>query len=197
MLPARHRPHRKQTHPHNLPRGLWPHGSYPEGRQSPRSPALCCSREGWGQKVAGKSGSSELALTSLMNNVLAAALLIFFFFGFVLFFCVFRPAPAAYGGSQARGPIRATAASLHRRSDPSHVCDLHHSSWQHRILDPRSEARDGTCVLMDGSQVHFCCARTSSGSGIAMSCGVSRRHGSDPACWGCGLGWRLQLGLDP
>ena len=26
--------------------------------------------------------------------------------------------------------------------DPSHICDLHHSSRKHRILDPLSEARD-------------------------------------------------------
>ena len=26
--------------------------------------------------------------------------------------------------------------------DPSHVCDPHHSSWQRRILNPLSEARD-------------------------------------------------------
>ena len=38
--------------------------------------------------------------------------------------------------------------------DPSHVCDLHHSSRQHWILDPLSEARDRTCILMDPSQVH-------------------------------------------
>ena len=28
--------------------------------------------------------------------------------------------------------------------DPNHVCDLHHSSWQHRIPNPLSEARDRT-----------------------------------------------------
>ena len=33
--------------------------------------------------------------------------------------------------------------------DPSFVCNLHHSSWQHQILNPLSEARDGTCVLVD------------------------------------------------
>ena len=33
--------------------------------------------------------------------------------------------------------------------DPSHVCDLHHSSWQRRILSPLSEARDRTRILMD------------------------------------------------
>ena len=34
--------------------------------------------------------------------------------------------------------------------DPSHVCGLYHSSWQHRILDHAqvSEARDGTRNLI-------------------------------------------------
>ena len=33
-------------------------------------------------------------------------------FVFFFFFCPFRATPAAYGGSQDRGPIRAKAASL-------------------------------------------------------------------------------------
>ena len=37
--------------------------------------------------------------------------------------------------------------------DPSHVCDLHHSSWQRRILNLLSKARDQTCILTDASQV--------------------------------------------
>ena len=49
---------------------------------------------------------------------------------FLLCVCVFRAAPAAYGGSQARHQIRAAAA------------DLHHSSWQSQILNPLREARD-------------------------------------------------------
>ena len=32
-----------------------------------------------------------------------------------------------------------------------------HSSWQCWILNPLSEARDRNCVLMDASQIHFCC----------------------------------------
>ena len=36
--------------------------------------------------------------------------------------------------------------------DPSHACDLHHSSQQCRILNPKSGARDRTCIL-DTSQV--------------------------------------------
>ena len=31
--------------------------------------------------------------------------------------------------------------------DPSHVCDLHHSSWQHQILNLQNEARDRTHIL--------------------------------------------------
>ena len=41
--------------------------------------------------------------------------------------------------------------------DLSHVCiNLHHSSWQHQILNPLIEARDGTCLLMDTSRVCYC-----------------------------------------
>ena len=37
----------------------------------------------------------------------------------------------------------------------SHVYDLHHSSWQRQILNPLSEARDRTHILMDASQIRF------------------------------------------
>ena len=36
-----------------------------------------------------------------------------------------------------------------------HICKLHRSLWQHWILNPLIEARDGTCVLMDTSQVRY------------------------------------------
>ena len=39
--------------------------------------------------------------------------------------------------------------------DTSRIYDLHHSSWEHQILNPRSEDRDPTPILMDTSQVHF------------------------------------------
>ena len=42
--------------------------------------------------------------------------------------------------------------------EPSQVCDLHHSSWQCWILDPLTEARDQTHILMVTSWIHFCCA---------------------------------------
>ena len=37
--------------------------------------------------------------------------------------------------------------------DLSGVCNLHHSSWQHRILNPLIEAREQTQVIMDASRV--------------------------------------------
>ena len=37
--------------------------------------------------------------------------------------------------------------------DPNHICDLHHSSHQCQIVNPLSEARDWTHVLMDSSQI--------------------------------------------
>ena len=40
--------------------------------------------------------------------------------------------------------------------DPSHICDLHHNSQQCQILNPLSEARDGTCNLMDTSWTLYC-----------------------------------------
>ena len=42
--------------------------------------------------------------------------------------------------------------------DPSCVCNLHHSSWHSRFLNPLSEARDWSHVLMDTSWVCYCWA---------------------------------------
>ena len=61
----------------------------------------------------------------------------------------------ACGSSQARDRIRAAAASLHHsqsntRSKP-HL--LHDSSWHRWILNPLSEARDQTWILMATSRI--------------------------------------------
>ena len=60
--------------------------------------------------------------------------------------------PRLRGTSELELPAYATAAALR---DLSCVCDLHHSSQQCWILNPLGEARDGTCVLMDTSQICF------------------------------------------
>ena len=38
---------------------------------------------------------------------------------------------------------------------PCCACNLNHSSWQYRILNPLSKARDRTCVHMDTSWVCY------------------------------------------
>ena len=71
---------------------------------------------------------------------------------FCLFVLLFRAAPAAYGSSQARDRNGAAAPGLrhsHSHAGSELPFDLHHSSWQHRILNPLSQARDGTRLLMD------------------------------------------------
>ena len=72
---------------------------------------------------------------------LASVILSFFFF---FFFCLLRAAPTV--GSQARGRIGAEA-----------TCP-HHSSWEYQVLNPLSETRDWTYVLIDASQICFCWA---------------------------------------
>ena len=59
--------------------------------------------------------------------------------------------------SELQPPAYATATAM---SDPSLVCNLHHSSWQRRILDPLSEARDQTRNLMVSSRIRFHCTTT-------------------------------------
>ena len=75
--------------------------------------------------------------------------------GFLVFF--FRA--TAYGGSQARGRIGAKPlvyTTARATPDPSHVCDLHHSSQQRQILNALTEARDQTHIIVP-SQIHFPC----------------------------------------
>ena len=54
--------------------------------------------------------------------------------------------------SELKPPAYATATAT---PDPNRVRDLHHSSRQRRILNPRSKARDGTRNLMVPSRICF------------------------------------------
>ena len=47
-------------------------------------------------------------------------------------------------------PAYTTATAM---QDPNHVGDVHHSSWQRRILNPLTEATDQAGILMDISRV--------------------------------------------
>ena len=53
---------------------------------------------------------------------------------------------------QLQLPAYTTAIAMR---DLSHICDLHHSSWQQQILNLLSEVRDQSCDLMVASQIHF------------------------------------------
>ena len=84
------------------------------------------------------------------------------FFGFVcvclfLFVCFLRPlhvdVPRLGLKSELQLLVYTTAIPM---PDPSCICDPHHSSRQHQILNPLSEGRDCTHVLMDTSRVHYC-----------------------------------------
>ena len=63
----------------------------------------------------------------------------------------------AYGSSQARGQIGATATAT---PDLSRICDLHHRSQHRWILNPLREARDRIRSLMVTSLICFHCATT-------------------------------------
>ena len=85
----------------------------------------------------------------------------FFLFSFSVFFCLFRSAPAAYGGSQARGRIGAVAAGLHHRHSNTRSQPCLQPTPQLMampILDLLSEARDQTRNLMIPSWIRFRCA---------------------------------------
>ena len=77
-------------------------------------------------------------------------------------------------------------ATVTATPDPSHVCDLHRSSWQRQILDPLGEARDQTHDLMVPSWIRLCCATTGTPifpifilffRATPMACGGSRARG--------------------
>ena len=79
--------------------------------------------------------------------------LLFFFFSVILGLHQQHMEVSRLGVESELYPLAYTTATA--VSDPNLVWDLHHSPQQHWILNPLSEARDQTCVLMGTSQIRF------------------------------------------
>ena len=98
-----------------------------------------------------------LGQRSVYRETSGDTLTTFFFF----FFCFIGPHSwhvevPRLGVKSELQPLAYTTAAA--KEDLSHVCDLHHSSRQHQILNPRSKARDQTLFLMDTSWIRLPCA---------------------------------------
>ena len=81
--------------------------------------------------------------------------LFFFFFFFLGPLLWHMEVPRLGVQSELQLPASTTATA-----DQRCVCDLPHSSWQRRILNPQGKARDRTHNLLVPSWIHFCRATT-------------------------------------
>ena len=90
------------------------------------------------------------SFTSCTNQVFPLAFFFFFFFVFLGPHPQHMEVPRLGVKSELKLMAYTAATAM---PDPSYICDLHHSSGQHQIPNPLSEARDGTLILIDTNQV--------------------------------------------
>ena len=76
---------------------------------------------------------------------------LFFIYCFLELHLQHMEAPRLEVKSELKLPAYSTAIAM---QNLSHVCDLHHSSWQCQILNPLSKNRDQTLIFMDTNQIH-------------------------------------------
>ena len=106
-----------------------------------------------GKKVAGIQNNQRDTEFDQWERRIFLSLFFFFFF----FFLLVRATPWLGVESELQLPTYTTATAIR---DPSHICNLHHSSRQSRMANPLCEARDQTHILMDPSWIHFHCSAT-------------------------------------
>ena len=129
---------------------------------------MCVSHGPWGRLTLSSllggvcmCFSTNVCSDISSNSIGAPFLLKKLFNSLFLSFFEFRATHTAYGIPRPGVklelwlPAYATATAT---QDPSCICDLHHSSQQHQILNPLSEARDRTHNLLVPSRIHFRCA---------------------------------------
>ena len=114
---------------------------------------MCCIltsvNKYWGVYMSVLDTQSFSRDSSKRNVIEEPFFFLFFFLSFFFFFFLGLHLQHVEV-PQARGRIRATAANLTatETQDPSHICDLPHSSGQQRwILNPLSKVRDWTTSL--------------------------------------------------
>ena len=90
--------------------------------------------------------NSQLTISKL--TLIFILFIYIFFLGLHLRHMEVRPQAKGWIGAAAEVCTTATPTW-----DLSRICDLHHSSRQHWILNPLRKARDWTLMLMDTSQV--------------------------------------------
>ena len=78
-------------------------------------------------------------MSRLINLSVYLVIFFFFFFFFLGLYLWHMEIPRLGVELELQLLAYTTAMAM---PDPSHVCDLHHSSWQHQILNPLSEAGD-------------------------------------------------------
>ena len=115
------------------------------GPQPPRQPKS--HRENKGVEAVQWLWAWVLLLNGLGSSPISACFLLLFF--------LFRAAPAAYGGSQARGQIRAAAAMPQPQQWQILATSVTYTTAQSntRSVNPLCEVRDRPRILMDISQV--------------------------------------------
>ena len=95
-----------------------------------------------------------MASFSKPGGVSGVIIVIYLFIAFSFFFLGPHPQHMEVPRRGVKLELRLLAYSTATATwDLSHIRDLHHSSWQHQILNMPSEARDRIRVLMDTSRV--------------------------------------------
>ena len=99
-----------------------------------------------------KKSEQRLEMSKLKSKRIVGGFLVFYLF--VCLFCFLGPHPQHMEvpglGVESELQLLAYNTAI-ATPDPSHICDLHHSSWQRWIINPLSEAS----ILMDTSRIHF------------------------------------------
>ena len=104
-----------------------------------------------GPETLTKHASWNLSLLWTRGYCILSVLHGIFFFFFFFFFCFLglhsrhMEVPRLRVELDLQRPAYTIAIAM---QDPSHICNLHHSSWQHWILTPLSVARDRTLNII-------------------------------------------------